>query len=65
MSSRAVRKALKRLEAQKELEKKSGKDSTAEDEDNGDEEDITMTPSNPFAMVIFRGILAITVVKRR
>ena len=48
MSSRAVRKALKRLEAQKELERRVPK----EDEQPEDEEaDVTPAPVNPFAMV--------------
>ena len=54
MSSRAVRKALKRLEAQKELEKESSI-ATSPDDDEAevrvDDNDNTGLPSNPFAMV--------------
>jgi hypothetical protein len=51
MSSRAVRKALKRLEAQKQLEQQPPKDDPAEDQVEDDEDEIE-TPANPFAMVI-------------
>ena len=48
MSSRAVRKALKRLEAQKELQQETASDVPNDEED---EEEDTRGPSNPFAMV--------------
>ena len=48
MSSRAVRKALKCLEAQKELQQESTNNVSDEDEE---EEEETTRPSNPFAMV--------------
>jgi len=53
MSSRAVRKALKRLEAQKELEKGIPKEDEQLEQDTEDEEveDVTLAPANPFAMV--------------
>jgi len=48
MSSRAVRKALKRLEEQKQLQPES----KAEEEVESDEEEETVSaPVNPFAMV--------------
>ena len=54
MSSRALRKALKRLEAQKELERGTPKkDEQPEEEEEDDDEaaDVTPAPVNPFAMV--------------
>jgi len=48
MSSRAVRKALKRLEAQKELQQESTNNVPDDDEE---EEEESTGPSNPFAMV--------------
>lgn len=53
MSSRAVRKALKRLEAQKELEKNVTRveQHPEEDEDEDEAEDFSPAPVNPFAMV--------------
>ena len=50
MSSRAVRKALKRMEAEKGLEKETQKDVHADDEEEEEEEE-TRPPRNPFAMV--------------
>jgi DNA-binding GntR family transcriptional regulator len=50
MSSRAVRKALKRMEAEKGLEKEARKGVPAEDEEEEEEEE-TRPPRNPFAMV--------------
>jgi hypothetical protein len=49
MSSRAVRKAMKRLEAQKELKPEPERDDPLESEEDEDED--TRTPMNPFAMV--------------
>jgi hypothetical protein len=52
MSSRAVRKALKRMEAEKGLEKETRKDVPAEEEEEEEEvEEETRPPRNPFAMV--------------
>ena len=52
MSSRAVRKALKRLEAQKEMELRPEKEDVAEEEEEEEEEEqLGSRPSNPFAMV--------------
>jgi len=53
MGSRAVRKALKRLEAQKDLEKSAPKEEELpeEDDDAEETEDFAPTPVNPFAMV--------------
>jgi hypothetical protein len=53
MSSRAVRKALKRLEAQKELEKGLSKDidEPVVDDDEEEGDDDVPPPVNPFAMV--------------
>lgn len=51
MSSRAVRKALKRLEAEKGLEKETPKEVPVEDDVEEDQDDDIRTPSNPFAMV--------------
>jgi len=52
MSSRAVRKALKRLEAQKEMELSPEKEDVQEEEDGEEEEEqVASRPSNPFAMV--------------
>ena len=53
MSSRAVRKELKRLEAQKELERRVPKEDEQPEDENEDEEaeDVTPAPVNPFAMV--------------
>jgi hypothetical protein len=52
MSSRAVRKALKRLEAQKEMDLSPEKEDVQEEEDDEEEEDqVGSRPSNPFAMV--------------
>jgi hypothetical protein len=50
MSSRAVRKALKRLELQKGLERETSNDHSIEDNEDEEEKD-TKAPSNPFAMV--------------
>lgn len=53
MSSRAVRKALKRLEqeeAAKKLNQESGQDDVPEDEEE-EEDHPARAPSNPFAMV--------------
>jgi hypothetical protein len=61
MSSRAVRKALKRLEAQKGLEKDTPKNVAAEDKTDEEEEDEEIrTPANPFAMVTFLLIRGLT-----
>ena len=50
MSSRAVRKALKRREAQKDREKEVvGDVDIEEEEEDGDDE--IAAPANPFAMV--------------
>jgi hypothetical protein len=49
MSSRAVRKALKRLEAQKGLQQETTNEISEEEEE--EEEMETSGPSNPFAMV--------------
>ena len=52
MSSRAVRKALKRLEAQKELEKGIAKDTEREEEEQDEVlEEVSLGLVNPFAMV--------------
>jgi Arc/MetJ-type ribon-helix-helix transcriptional regulator len=53
MSSRAVRKALKRLEqeeAAKKLVQQSAQDAASEDEEE-EEDSHSPAPSNPFAMV--------------
>ena len=49
MSSRAVRKALKRLEAQKELQQETT--NAAPDDEQEEDEEETRGPSNPFALV--------------
>lgn len=49
MSSRAVRKALKRLEAQKESQQDLGSGNSDDIEDADSPE---TTPSNPFALVV-------------
>lgn len=52
MSSRAVRKAMKRLEEQKQLELEPTKDDQVET-DEDDDDDTVGTPVNPFAMVSY------------
>ena len=55
MSSRAVRKAMRRMEAQKEKHNDVPTAVSEPDEEEGDEEEgSTAAPSNPFAMVCRR-----------
>lgn len=51
MSSRAVRKALKRIEAQKALEKEPQIEAPEDADDDDDDVHNSAAPSNPFAMV--------------
>ena len=58
MSSRAVRKALKRLEAEELRRKLSQTDEPEHVEAEEEENEDVKGPSNPFAMVIFYHISA-------